>query len=102
MTLAIFSVVAAVCLSWLFTLSVVIAESFPKANVGSVLGIAAGFGAVGAMVFNHYVGQMLATLGSGKVFAVMACLHPLASIVLWTLVRPEVPRREPPAATDVG
>jgi ACS family hexuronate transporter-like MFS transporter len=102
MTLAIFSVVAAVCLSWLFTLSVVIAESFPKANVGSVLGIAAGFGAVGAMVFNHYVGQMLATLGSGKVFAVMACLHPLASIVLWTLVRPEVPRREPPAAADVG
>ena len=34
-TLAIFSVVGAVCLSWLFSLSVVIAETFPAGNVGS-------------------------------------------------------------------
>src|SRR5690606_8606009 len=41
-TLVLFSVVAAVCISWLFTISVVVAEAFPVKNVASVLGIAGG------------------------------------------------------------
>jgi ACS family hexuronate transporter-like MFS transporter len=90
-TLGIFSIVGAICLSWLFSLSVVIAETFPQRNIGSVLGIAGGFGAAGAMVFNYYVGQMIGTLGAAKLFAVMALLHPVAAIILWTLVRREAP-----------
>jgi ACS family hexuronate transporter-like MFS transporter len=90
-TLLIFSVVGAVCLSWLFSLSVVIAETFPQANVGSVLGIAGGFGAAGAMLFNYYVGQVMGRVGAGTMFAVMALLHPLAAVVLWTMVRREAP-----------
>ena len=90
-TLILFSIVAAACLSWLFTLSVVIAETFPIANVGSVMGIAAGFGAAGAIVFNTYVGRMMETLGSAQIFAVMAFLHPLAALLLWSMVRPERP-----------
>lgn len=90
-TLVIFSVVGAVCLSWLFSLSVVIAETFPTANVGSVLGIAAGFGAAGAMIFNYFVGQAIGTIGASRMFGVMAILHPLAAVVLWTMVRPERP-----------
>lgn len=90
-TLAIFSVVGAICLSWLFSLSVVIAESFPAANVGSVLGIAAGFGSVGAIVFNTFVGKMMSTVGSANLFIVMAVLHPIAAIILWKMVRPEKP-----------
>jgi len=93
--LAIFSVVGAVCLSWLFSLSVVIAEAFPAGNVGSVLGIAAGFGATGAVIFNHYVGDAMATVGSGSIFALMAVLHPLAAVVLWAMVRPERPIEHP-------
>lgn len=91
-TLLIFSLVAAACLSWLFSLSVVIAESFPTANVASVLGIAGGCGAAGAVVFNSFVGEMMATLGPARVFAVMSLLHPIATVILWTLVRPERPR----------
>jgi MFS transporter, ACS family, hexuronate transporter len=90
-TLAIFSVVGAVCLSWLFSLSVVIAETFPTGNIGSVLGIAAGFGAAGAMLFNYYVGQVMGTLGATWMFVIMALLHPLAALVLWTMVRREQP-----------
>jgi MFS transporter, ACS family, hexuronate transporter len=90
-TLAIFSFVAAVCLSWLFSLSVVIAETFPAGNVGSVLGIAAGFGAVGAMLFNYFVGQVIGTVGASTMFAIMAFLHPAAALVLWTMVRRENP-----------
>ena len=90
-TLGIFSLVAACCLSWLLSLCVVIAEAFPSRNVASVLGIAGGFGAGGAIIFNTYVGEMLATIGSHRVFAVMACLHPIAALILWKWVRPERP-----------
>jgi ACS family hexuronate transporter-like MFS transporter len=91
-TLAIFSVVAAVCLSWLFSLGVVVAEAFPTKNVASVWGIAGGCGAAGAVVFNTFVGDMLATFGPGRVFAAMAILHPIAAILLWTMTRREEPK----------
>jgi ACS family hexuronate transporter-like MFS transporter len=90
-TLAIFSLVAAACLSWLFSLAVVIAETFPTANVASVHGIAGGFGAAGAVVFNAYVGEMMTSFGPGRVFAVMALLHPIAAVILWTMTRREKP-----------
>ena len=90
-TLAIFSLVAAAALSWLFSLSVVIAETFPIRNGASVLGIAGGCGAAGAVVFNTYVGEMMSTLGPARVFAAMAFLHPVAAVILWTMTRRERP-----------
>ncbi len=91
LVLFVFSVVAVACLSWLFTLSVVVAETFPTANVGGVLGIAAGFGAAGAMVFNYYVGEAMQNLGMARMFLIMAFLHPIAAVILWTCTRPETP-----------
>lgn len=93
-TLAIFCVVGAVCLTWLFNLGVVVAECFPAANVGSVWGIAGAFGAVGAMCFNAYVGEAMSTLGSATMFTVLAFLHPLGATVLCLMTR----RERPPAA----
>jgi ACS family hexuronate transporter-like MFS transporter len=90
-TLIVFSIVAIICLSWLFTVSVVAAEAFPVKNVASVLGIGAGFGAWGAVLFNYFVGQFIGTLGTEKIFITMAFLHPLAVLILWTMVRPEKP-----------
>lgn len=88
-TLMIFSLVGIACLSWLFTVSVVVAESFPVKNVASVLGIAGGFGALGAVAFNYFVGQFMGTLGAENIFLVMAFLHPLAVLILWTMTRRE-------------
>ncbi len=90
-TLAVFSIVAIACLSWLFTVSVVVAESFPVKNVASVLGIAGGFGALGAVLFNYFVGQFMGKLGAEKIFVVMAFLHPLAVLILRTMVKKERP-----------
>jgi len=90
-TLAIFSVVGAICLTWLFNLGVVVAECFPAANVGSVWGIAGACGALGAICFNQYVGDAMSTLGPARIFAVMAILHPLAAVVLGALARIERP-----------
>ncbi len=94
-TLLVFSIVAIACLSWLFTISVVVAEAFPVKNVASVLGIAGGFGALGAVLFNYFVGQFMGTLGAGKIFMAMAFLHPVAVLILWTMVRPEKPSPKP-------
>ncbi len=91
-TLLVFSVVALACLSWLFTISVVIAEAFPVKNVASVLGIAGGFGALGAVLFNYFIGQFIGTVGAAKIFIAMAVLHPVAVLILWTMVRVEKPK----------
>jgi len=90
-TLTIFSLVAIACLSWLFSLSVVIAEAFPVRNAASVLGIAGGFGAAGAVIFNAFIGEMMTSLGPTLVFFAMALLHPIAVLILWTCVRHERP-----------
>ncbi len=93
LTIAIFALVAVACLSWLFTISVVIAEAFPVKNVASVLGIAGGFGALGAVLFNYFVGQMMGSLGAGTIFIAMAFMHPVAVLILWTMVRKEKPHQ---------
>lgn len=92
-TLAIFSVVGAICLTWLFNLGVVVAETFPAANVGSVWGIAGAFGAGGAILFNTFVGEIMKNFGPDQIFVVMAFLHPIAAVILWTMVHREEPNR---------
>ena len=92
--LVIFSLVAIACLSWLFSLSVVIAEAFPVKNVASVLGIAGGFGAAGAVLFNYFIGQFMGTLGTGKIFLAMAFLHPIAVLILWVMIKPQKPKEQ--------
>ncbi len=91
-TIAIFCLVAMGCLIWLHTITLIIAEVFPVKNVASVLGIAGGFGALGAVIFNHFVGQYMGTLDTVKIFTVMAFLHPIALVLLWTLVQRERPK----------
>ncbi len=100
LTILIFSLVAVACLSWLFTVSVVIAEAFPVKNVASVLGIAGGFGALGAVLFNYFVGQMMGSLGAGTIFIVMAMMHPIAVFILWTMVKKEKPRKNDQTQVD--
>jgi ACS family hexuronate transporter-like MFS transporter len=89
MGIAVFSIIAIVCLSWLFNINVVVAETFPVKNVAGVLGIAGGFGAVGAILLNYYVGQLIGSIGAQNIFMTLAFLHPIATIVLWTMIKKE-------------
>jgi ACS family hexuronate transporter-like MFS transporter len=86
-----FSILGAVALSWIYTESILIAETFPISNVASVLGIAGGFGAAGAVIFNYLIGQYMTLAGTGWIFAIMAVLHPFALPVLWNMIRTEIP-----------
>lgn len=89
----VFALVAFMCLVWLYNIGVCIAESVPMKNVATVLGLACGAGAVGAAVFNLVVGSLMATMGE-YLFYCMACLHPLATIVLLKLMKPAVPKED--------
>lgn len=91
--IASYSLIAIMCLSWLYTICVVIAESFPVRNVASVVGITAGFGAIGGAIFNYYVGQLLSTMGN-TLFLVMGFLHWIAAVILWKMTRPENPEKQ--------
>lgn len=90
-TIVKFSILAAVALSWIYTESVLIAETFPLHNVASVLGIAGGFGACGAVIFNYLIGHYMASVGTTWIFIIMAVLHPLSLFILWKMISPELP-----------
>jgi ACS family hexuronate transporter-like MFS transporter len=90
-TIVIFSLIGLMCLSWLFSLGVVVAETFPNANVGSVWGISGAFGAAGGTVFNVLAGKFLDPAGPPTILIAMAFLHPLATALLLALVRRERP-----------
>lgn len=87
MAVVAFCVVALVCQVWLFTTTTLIADVFPRANVGSVLGIAGACGAIGGLISNTLIGASVGTLGYTPVFVILACLHPVAAIILRLLVR---------------
>ena len=93
-TILIFSLVAAMCISWLYSIAVVVSEVFPVGNVASVLGITAGFGAIGAVLFNYVLGRYLGTVSTDRLFMIMAFLHPVSLCILWCMVRPERPLAE--------
>ena len=91
LVIAVFSIVAVMCLSWLYTLPVVLAETFPISNVASVMGICCGAGALGSVVFNQFVGSIPPEAWYA-LFAVMGTLHLFSALILWKGVRPETPK----------
>lgn len=97
LTLAVLSIVGIICLTWLFTLGPLVGDTFPAGNVASVWAIAGAFGATGAIIFNYTVGQLSSTLGMNRMFLLLGLLHPLAALILRSLVRPVQPSHVPSA-----
>ena len=87
--ITIFSFVAVMCLSWLYTLPVVLAESFPIKNAATVMGICCGAGALGSIVFNQFIGT-LSQQDWVILFILMGTLHLITSLILWKMVRKNI------------
>ncbi|MBC8010765.1 MAG: MFS transporter, partial [Burkholderiales bacterium] len=79
LTIAIFSVLAFVCTTWLFTMAALIADAAPRAAIGTVHGISGAFGATGGLIFNACIGPVVDRTGYVPVFIVAGGLHLLAS-----------------------
>lgn len=89
----IFSLVAVMCLSWLYTLPVVLSETFPIGNVATVMGLSCGAGALGSVVFNLFTGSIPES-GWKWLFILMGTLHLIAAVILTKMVRPEHPDKQ--------
>ena len=87
-TIAIFCIIAILCSVWLATGPLIIAQIFPAGNIGSVYGITGAFGATGAIIFNWLIGQAANMWGMDILFVVMGCLHPIAALIIWIMIRP--------------
>lgn len=83
LTIALFSVLAFVCTTWLFTMAALIADAAPRAAIGTVHGISGAFGATGGLIFNACIGPVVDRTGYIPVFIVAGGLHLLASAVLF-------------------
>jgi len=82
-----FCAVALVCQVWLFNLTTLVADVFPRNTVASVLGISGSFGAFGGLVSNALIGNFVGTLGFVPVFIAMGCLHLIAAGLISRFVR---------------
>jgi ACS family hexuronate transporter-like MFS transporter len=118
-------VVVFAALAWLINLSSLVVDLVPRSSLGTVFGVVAAGSTVGGIMMNTLVSVMVSgpstkpagfldqavnTLlgpvlsvvqgaGYGRWFLIMACLHPLAWLFLWTLrprgFQPPAPNSQP-------
>jgi ACS family hexuronate transporter-like MFS transporter len=67
---------------WLVLANILVTDLFRGQGMGAAVGVVNMCGTIGASIFTSYVGGALDTVGYVPVFIVLACLHPLAAIVL--------------------
>jgi ACS family hexuronate transporter-like MFS transporter len=74
-----FCALALVCQVWLFNMTTMVADVFPRHAVASVLGLSGSFGALGGLLSNALIGNFVGTLGFTPVFFLMGCVHLVAA-----------------------
>ena len=84
-----FCVVATVCQVWLFNITTLVSDVFPRTSVASVLGISGSFGAFGGLVSNKLIGTFVGSLGFTPVLLALAGLHLIAAAIVMKLVAGE-------------
>jgi ACS family hexuronate transporter-like MFS transporter len=93
--LVMISLVAMVCQVWFFGQSMLVADIFPKNSAATIAGLLGAVGATGGLIINALAGPLIDRAGYIPVFVGLACLHPLAAILLWKarpkLVAPAAP-----------
>lgn len=81
--LVLISVVAIVCQIWFFGQGLLVADVFSKNTAATIAGLLGAVGAGGGLVMNLIAGPLIERMGYIPVFVGLACLHPLAAIMLW-------------------
>lgn len=68
--------------TWLAMSNILMADLFPKNQVGTAIGLISCVGTIGAAVFNAGVGSIIEAVGYVPVFVFLAVLHPIAVVVM--------------------
>lgn len=81
--LVMISIVAIVCQIWFFGQGLLVADVFPRHSSATIAGLLGAVGASGGLLMNVIAGPLIERAGYIPVFAGLACLHPLAALMLW-------------------
>ncbi len=81
--LVLISIVAIVCQIWFFGQGLLVADVFSKNSAATIAGLLGAVGASGGLLMNLIAGPLIERAGYVPVFASLACLHPLAAVMLW-------------------
>ncbi|HEY0944970.1 MAG TPA: MFS transporter [Opitutaceae bacterium] len=85
--LVMISLVAIVCQIWFFGQGLLVADVFPKTSAATIAGLLGAVGASGGLLLNVVAGPLIERAGYIPVFVGLACLHPLAALMLWRAKR---------------
>jgi MFS transporter, ACS family, hexuronate transporter len=85
LSVVIAAIVACAHMSWLVTLTAVIVEIFPNAQVGRAAGLIAAGSGFGGMISSEIIALLVTHGGYTPVFVMMAILHPIAITILWSI-----------------
>ena len=91
------SIIAFAHMAWLVTLTATVVELYPSAQVGKALGLIAAGSGFGGMLSSEIIGYLVVHGGYTPVFLIMAILHPVAIVLLWSTFA-----RKPAPQTVVG
>lgn len=81
--LVLISIVAIVCQIWFFGQGLLVADVFPRHSAATIAGLLGAVGATGGLLLNLVAGPLIESAGYIAVFSGLACLHPLAALMLW-------------------
>ncbi|HTO03678.1 MAG TPA: MFS transporter [Opitutus sp.] len=81
--LVLISIVAIVCQIWFFGQGLLVADVFSRHSAATIAGLLGAVGASGGLLMNMLAGPIIERAGYIPVFAGLACLHPIAAVMLW-------------------
>jgi MFS transporter, ACS family, hexuronate transporter len=87
--LAAASVVAFAHCIWLGNLTALVVDLAPKPTLATAFGFIAAGSAAGGIIMNELVAWTVRSYSFDRAFIAMACLHPLALILVWSLRKPQ-------------
>jgi ACS family hexuronate transporter-like MFS transporter len=72
-------------MTWLINLSSLVVDLVPQRSLATTFGVIAAGSSLGGMVMNWAVGRLVTNYSYAPAFLVMACVHPLALLLVWRL-----------------
>lgn len=82
LVIVIFATTYFMAFTWLAMSNILMADLFPKNQVGSAIGLISCVGTIGAAVFNGVVGSVIERVGYMPVFIALALVHPIALVIM--------------------
>lgn len=85
------SIIAFAHMNWLVTMTAIVVELYPAAQVGTAAGLVASGSGLGGMISTEIIGYVVTRNGYTPLFFIMGILHPFVLVFLWRLFEERLP-----------